>query len=98
MHTNGGVDVTVVISCMTIYFGPVAVMPDFNPNSAANRIKTTLSEWQDKLDALQEKADSLQEWWDDFRKVTGISDSEDDLEDLQKKVKDLDPGAARLTV
>jgi hypothetical protein len=77
------------------YFGPIAVMPDFQLNSPLANVLRTVTDWKDKLEALQEKADKVQEVLDDIEKITGTDDPEKALEDLQKKVQSLDPSAIK---
>jgi len=79
------------------YFGPIAIMEDenSNQNSAANRILSTISQWKDKIDALKEKVDQAQDLWNFLLSATGARSAEQQLDDLQEKVKLLDPSGVK---
>jgi hypothetical protein len=79
------------------YFGPIAIMEDENSNrnSVANRFIRIVVPWKDKIDALKEKVDQAQDLWNFLLSATGARSAEQQLDDLQEKVKLLDPSAVK---
>jgi hypothetical protein len=78
------------------YFGPIAIMP--SEKASGYESDKSLYESSDLLERyqrIQEKGEQLKDLLNQFLKVTGVLSTEKQLENLNEKVRSLDPSAVQ---